>query len=297
MDKHKLPNFLIVGAQKAGTTSLYKILDQHPQVFFPSLKEPHFFDWHYQKGLEWYAQTYYGGVEQEMMIGEATPNYLYEERAIRRIEQDLGKDLKLIISLRNPVDRAFSHYQMIKRRGYEKKTFTEAIQIEKIRKEKYQAHPKLPIRSRFNYIERSQYYPHVKRYLDCFGKENILLIIFEEDFLENRALLISKIQEFLQLPYQELSADIHANEAKEYKHRFLNLLLYRKAHPLHKMYRRLPVFFRKKLETYLKHHATYKNPEKKIPIQQKKELINTYFWEDILKLETLIGRKLDVWKK
>ncbi len=111
--KMNKPTFLCVGAQKAGTTSLYNIIKQHSQIFMPQKKELHFFDWHenFAKGNDWYFKKFQNS-EKYLARGEITPNYIYKEYVPKRILDIIGKDVKLIFMLRNPADRAFSHYKM-----------------------------------------------------------------------------------------------------------------------------------------------------------------------------------------
>lgn len=105
-----LPNFLIVGAARAGTTSLYYYLKQHPDVFMSPKKEIDFFDVdkNFEKGLDWY-ERYFEGYTGQKAIGEASPLYMYLEKVPKRIAKVIP-DVKLIFILRNPVDRAYSHY-------------------------------------------------------------------------------------------------------------------------------------------------------------------------------------------
>src|SRR5262245_15946864 len=108
-----LPNFLVIGAQRAGTTLLHRILDLHPAVYMPyRRKEVHYFDWYYDRGPEWYSRFFPTGAEARRYraIGEATPDYLFDARAPQRIRA-LLTDCRFVLSLRNPVDRAFSWYR------------------------------------------------------------------------------------------------------------------------------------------------------------------------------------------
>ena len=130
-----LPNFMCIGAAKSGTTSLYDILKQHSDIFLPSFKEPHFFDIPsvYQNGIEWYEKTYFQSVKNEKCIGDFSPTYLFDEHAPERILNDLGDNVKFIIILRNPVDRAYSHYLHSKRDEHENLSFKDALSLEKNR--------------------------------------------------------------------------------------------------------------------------------------------------------------------
>src|SRR5437868_3900524 len=104
-----LPNFLCVGAQKAGTTTLYEILKQHPDIFLPKkIKETKFFVYEekFQRGKTWYEKEFFSEVKNEKAFGEIDPAMMFEEKSAQRIFDTLGKDVKLIFVFRNPVARA-----------------------------------------------------------------------------------------------------------------------------------------------------------------------------------------------
>jgi len=127
-----LPNFLCAGAAKCGTTSLHAILAEHPQIFLPQRKEIHFFEnnGNYSKGLDWYSK-YFKNANEKKVIGEITADYMFFDYVPERIIEALGKNIKIIFMLRNPVDRSYSEYLFNVRRGFFKGTFEEAIQNEK----------------------------------------------------------------------------------------------------------------------------------------------------------------------
>ncbi|MFW6009458.1 MAG: sulfotransferase domain-containing protein [archaeon] len=133
-----LPNFICPGAQKAATTSLYNILKLHPDVFLPDIKEPQFFavDKKYKNGLEWYEKKYYSNVSEEKIIGDISTGYMAIEHSAERIANDLGTNIKIIFLLRNPVDRAYSHYWMEKNKYFEVESFERALELEEERKKK-----------------------------------------------------------------------------------------------------------------------------------------------------------------
>ena len=109
----KLPNFLCIGAERSGTTWLYEVLKIHPEVYlYPYIKEINFFSEHYQKGLNWYKQFFNGSRKSSYKaIGDISPQYFHEKEAASRIAQDLP-NIRLILFLRNPVNRAFSEYKI-----------------------------------------------------------------------------------------------------------------------------------------------------------------------------------------
>ncbi len=163
-----LPNFLCIGAQRAGTTWLHRILASHPQIYVPTRrKEVHFFDWYYDRGIEWYGKFFLAGSQshRHRAVGEVTPDYLYEDMCPARIRGILP-DVKLIVILRNPVDRAYSHYRMVLRDGIFTHTFEEVVYGGRklIGKE---------------IIERGYYSRFIERYLRFFQLDRLLILIFE----------------------------------------------------------------------------------------------------------------------
>ena len=119
-----LPNFVVIGAMRSGSTSLYKYLQAHPDVYMPR-KEIHFFDRKWDRGLSWYL-TRFEGHSGQTAVGEATPTYLAEPEALDRMASTIP-DARLLAVLRDPVDRAYSHYWMEHARARDPRTFEEAI--------------------------------------------------------------------------------------------------------------------------------------------------------------------------
>jgi hypothetical protein len=123
-----LPNYLIIGAQKAGTSSLFNYLSMHPQVKNSYKKEVHYFDKNYDKPINWYKQyfPFKFGVNDKTMIGEATPNYLYHPFVAGRIKKTIP-DVKMIVLLRNPVERVISQYFQAVRKNNEKRPLMQSL--------------------------------------------------------------------------------------------------------------------------------------------------------------------------
>lgn len=108
----RIPNFLAIGAQRAGTTLLHRVLDAHDEVYVPSRrKEVHYFDWYYERGPAWYARFFpdEAAASRYRAIGEVTPDYIFHADAPHRIRLTLP-DCRFIVSLRNPIHRAYSWY-------------------------------------------------------------------------------------------------------------------------------------------------------------------------------------------
>ena len=181
-----MPNFLIVGAAKSGTTSLYHYLSQHPDIFMPRWKELSFFSrdpfgpLHKVKKPEYYYKVF-ARARNQFAVGEASTSYLYDESAPRQIKKLLGT-IKIIIVLRNPVDMAYSLYNhQVRKEGETLKTFESALAVEDnrrkniiFRKKCYGWH------ANYYYYQRGLYFKQVKRYLDAFGKDNVLIFLFDE---------------------------------------------------------------------------------------------------------------------
>lgn len=209
---HVLPNFMIIGFPKCGTTSLYDYLTQHPQITPPLGKEIDFFDRLYERGVNWYRVRFPGKAynffkhtasNKKIFTGEATPRYVFHPLALQRIKK-LIPDSKFIILLRNPIDRAYSHYNMNFQNGYEYRTFEDAIEHEEERiSGRYQ---KMESTSNyyswdfdlFGYLEQGKYAQYIKKWLNLFPKENFL-ILQSEEFLKNPQLVYHQTLDFLDL--------------------------------------------------------------------------------------------------
>jgi hypothetical protein len=165
-----LPNFLIIGALRSGTTSLARYLGAHPDVFMASQKEVRYFDRHFQRGLAWYRRQF-ADVTTQSAVGESTPGYMYEEVALSRMEETVP-DARLIAILRNPVDRAYSHYWLNHARGTEVLEFSAALEAEELRLER--SGP------RYGYADQGRYLGYLKRVSDHFPRASLLTILFED---------------------------------------------------------------------------------------------------------------------
>ena len=169
-----LPNFIIIGAAKSGTTTLFRHLRSHPDVFLAPGKEIHYFDDQFHKGLGWY-KGHFCEVADERAIGEATPGYMYFEEAPMRMAE-VVPDAKLIAILRNPVDRAYSHYWHERVRGREKLEFADAIAAEPERLadgEQRSLHY-------YSYGDRGRYVYQLQRVCQFYPRESLLVLLLEE---------------------------------------------------------------------------------------------------------------------
>jgi len=219
-----LPGFIIIGAQRAGTTSLFYYLRRHPDVRRPSSgdgsvdwpKELHFFDEHYGRGLAWYRTFFPLAAERkvarmrgrDVIAGEATPYYLFHPAVPERAAASVP-DVRLIALLRDPIERAYSHYQLMRRTGREKLSFAEAIAAEEKRlanqdvtldeQVKTARGDRLHHHHRHRaYITRGLYAEQLERWYAHFPREQ-LMVIRAEDFLSRPAEIYAEVLRFLGL--------------------------------------------------------------------------------------------------
>lgn len=201
------PNFLIVGAQKSGTSSLFDYIVQHPNVSPPERKEIHYFDYHLDWGLNWYLSHFPKKKHENNITGEASPSYLIFENAPTEIKL-LFPDIKIIIILRDPVQRAISQYKMEKFRGLEKLNFAKAIREEDNRILKSDH-----FRVRYGYVEQGKYLTYLENYYNCFDKSNIL-VINSEFFFKRTDYVVKKVFEFLNIDSTVKIQTKHMNNSK-----------------------------------------------------------------------------------
>ncbi|MCC3413457.1 MULTISPECIES: tetratricopeptide repeat protein [unclassified Microcoleus] len=200
------PDFIIIGSPRCGTTSLYKYITSHPQILPAANKEICFFSEHFNKGLAWYQAHFPPAIDaHHFLTGEATPTYLTHPLAASRLHGCLPK-VKLIVILRNPVDRALSHYQMLVRRGTESRTFEKAIDAE-LQLLADATETSLADKSYWkdcHYIYKSLYACSLKQWMNLFPREQFL-ILQSEEFYANPAATLSQVFDFLDLPDHQLS--------------------------------------------------------------------------------------------
>ena len=289
-------NLFCIGCPKSGTTTLFKILCQHSQIHTPKFKEPFFFNnSNYQNSIDWYAKTYYDDIKNEKWVLDFTPSYLYSDEALFRInEYSKGKDLKFIVMLRNPVERAYSHYLHTLRDGLEDLDFNDAIQAESERLLNYENN--LLSQLKYSYVYQSLYHKHLSKYFESFGRNNFFVINYDSQLLDKSEfkLMISDLQNFLEIKIENLNIEIKENSASESRFKFLQTLV--NSNGLHKRLARL--LFRSKLNRQILVNKLRKLNEKKmvkkdVEAEFKKNLYDKYFHADVLKLESLLGKKLN----
>ena len=194
--KEHAPDFIIIGAGKCGTTSLYNYLGCHPQILLPNKKEPRFFDKNFAHGYEWYlAQFPAISDRHDLLTGEASPSYLFLPQVAQRI-RNFAPNIKLIVMLRNPVERSISDYYQNKKSGRNQKSLEDVIKEEI---QRYEQKTDTELSYRGGSLLRSLYYYKLQRWMKIFPK-NQFLIIKSENFFAKTAQSMKNIFEFLDLP-------------------------------------------------------------------------------------------------
>lgn len=188
------PDFIIIGAGKSGTTSLYKYLIQHPRVAPAATKQVDFFHRWFDRGTGWYLEQFPTDRAEGVVTGEASPYYMFHPHVPRRIRA-FRPEIKLVAVLRNPVDRTYSHYQHQVRGRYETLSFEEALTAEEQRLASEV--PKLmedetyysKVHRRLSYKARSRYADQLEAWFSLFPREQTLILHSEALFAEPASVL------------------------------------------------------------------------------------------------------------
>ena len=293
----KTPNFFCLGASKSGTTSIYKVLGSHPEVYNSSFKEPHFFDneQNYNKGLNWYINNFYKKIKNQKIISDFTPTYLYDKNAPLRIKETLGEDLKFVIIIRDPVERSYSHYLHSKRDNIEKKDFLEALDMEKDRLKNADFLSTM----NYSYIAQSKYFEMIKRYLNYFPRKNFKIYIFEEDFKNKNSIFFECLFSFLGLKKNKIqNTNVKINVASKPRLMIVKKILSSRGSFLVTFFKFLipSILLRRKIRNTIQ--ALNNKPIKKDSLDKrvKKIIFEKYFKQDVNSLEELLDRDLSFWK-
>ena len=230
-----LPDFLIIGAQKAGTTALYAYLRRHPDITGPAWKEVSFFDRHWPRGASWYRGNFPNVLRvRGDLVGEASPSYLFHP-LVPSLVAELLPEAKLIALVRNPVDRALSHYHHEVALGRESLSFEDALAVEGERlrgeEERLLAEPGYfsPAWWNHTYKARGRYAEQLERWLEVFPRER-LLVLPSEELLAEPEPAHARVLEFLgaaphrldsyprvfERDYESMTADTRAQLAEEF---------------------------------------------------------------------------------
>lgn len=296
MDKHFKVDFIGIGAPKSGTTWISQCLDEHPDVCHSHRFETVFFENmnFYRKGLTYY-EKFFSHYKPGQIRGEFTPTYLYSVKTAQRIKEAFPQ-VKLIVCLRNPIERAYSHYLAHARHG---KHILWLNSFDEIRTK--QDNP---------YFQRGLYYEHLQRYIKMFGREKILVLL-AEDCRSKPQETVRSIYAFLGvnqnfIPPSLLKTINSAQERGVHSVAVNQWLVYGKLGAALKT--RLPLY--QQLRWVLRKTGIYKysgkvierlnrknKPWKRAPMSQEaRGFLRCAYRQDIANLEILLNRKLDFWK-
>ncbi|MGC6490594.1 MAG: sulfotransferase domain-containing protein [Flavobacteriales bacterium] len=276
-------NTFIVGAPKAGTTSLHHYLNQHTQVSMSSIKEPDFFSCREVSSLFYNSKSIQNSKDYEKLfdetkpiLGEASVSYLFYQDVPKRIK-DYNKDAKIIIMLRQPIERAFSHYLMDSRLGYCHLEFDHIFKCQEKYPQFFQ-----------QYFELGLYHDQVKRYITAFGKENVK-ILFYDDFKKDTSLVMKEVFDFLNVDNLSLNYSIQnpfvlpSNTLVAFLYKFDWL---RKSFNI--------IFTKQNIKRIKK--LVFSKKEKPKVSEHMSTVLKDYYLEDIGKLESLLKTDLSHWK-
>jgi hypothetical protein len=200
-ERRALPSFIILGAQRSGTTSLYEWLCTHPAFDAPWQKELHYFDVEYERGMRWY-RSYFPRERPGKITGEASPYMLPHPLAPERVARDLPASTKFIVQLREPVERAISHYFLERVLGCEPEVLERALELEEERlagsEEILAAGLRHYNHRHFSYTTRGQYAPQLRRWFDVIGRERILILESERLLIDST--VQTEVLDWLGLP-------------------------------------------------------------------------------------------------
>ncbi|MGC1507005.1 sulfotransferase domain-containing protein [Ketobacter sp. MCCC 1A13808] len=277
------PTFIGIGAQKCASTWIYDILKDHPDVALSELKEVDFFSYKYDHGLQWYENNFSEAGTQSV-IGEISPSYFHEPAVPARVYRHYP-DIKLIVSLRDPIKRAVSNHMHEVRIGH---LSGEDISFEN------------GLANNPTYIEQGLYATHLERWMSVFPRENILILLFE-DVIANREAAAKKIYQFLALDDQHRSVALDTRSNPSYVNRYKGLEKLRKG--LRKTVKSLGLDF---LWRYLAKMGLSKlysgvnkvSAAKAVPPPKEATIQNlaVEFDTEITQLESILSRELSMWR-
>lgn len=295
----KMPNFLIIGTAKAGTSSLFYYLKQHPQIYMSPLKEPKFFAFEGEEldflgpaknnikkfsvtTLEEYQQLF-SSVTDELAIGEASPIYIHTPKSAQKIKEYIP-NVKIIAVLRDPGERAFSAFSHLVREGYETLSFEEALQQEQKRIE----NKWIPL---FYYQQLGFYHSQLQHYFKLFDRQQIKIYLYQE-LKDNTLNVVQDIFDFLNVDNSFVPNLTKKNVSGIPKNRFI-YDLFTKDNAIKST---LKPLFANKIRRTIYSAVTTKTlkPKLQLDLQTKSNLIEIYR-EDIMRLQDLIERDLSSW--
>ncbi len=296
----KKPTFFIVGAPRSGTTAMYEFLKAHPEIFMTAHKEPHYFATDLKPRNPWMKSLrkkrnclkLFSFAKKEKQLGEASVLYLVSKKAARNIK-NFNPQAKIIIMLRSPLEVMYSLYYQLFYGGDETtRTFSEALDLEKERKKGKNFPQSLQMKQVYLYREDTKFSQQVKRYLDCFPRNQIKIIIYE-DLKKNPRKVYQDLLRFLAVDPNFLPEFRRVNPNRILKNARLQRLMNRTALFLSQYGFDLYLFLR---PLYRKFESLNLKSGRRPPmdLQLERKLKREYLPE-IKRLSVLVGRNLTFW--
>ncbi len=288
-----LPDFLCVGAAKAGSTTIHDILSQHPAIYMPPAKEIHFFDndANFVRGTDWYADCFSDATPAQK-VGEVTPAYMSYDVVPRRICDTLGPDVKLLFTLREPVARAYSEYLHNQRRGFIDGEFGKVSHWEFERSDLTRWD-----RRKFSFISRGFYVRQISEFLKVFPRENMLFLVMEEDFGQNLPTTIADIVDFIGVEAYTFEISAPSNVAYEPRSELVQKMLFTKS-AIRDEFRKL--VWSDRLRRAIRQGVMRLNgrgqPPAGLPASDIRAMQDQYYRDELENLGKLIDRELAVWR-
>jgi len=299
----ELPNFFLIGAEKSGTTALFDLLFQHPQVYLPFAKEPKFFnnDINYAKGTDWYIKTYFKDARKFPARGEATPHYLYwGEKVVSRLRQIYHPaEVKFIAIFRDPVKRAYSQYWMDVQREIEQFSFKDALAAEEQRLNEMRQELEPAGLLKYAYFRGGCYAALLQPYLQGFPRQQFHFLL-QEDLNKDFSAAVQKLAEFLGIQPSFDFKPVVSNPAYVPRnHRLHHFFLYPSG-SLYRILRKLVRMLPESSRYHLRKQALQANlrPSSYPPMDLGMEhQLRDQYRQEIKKLEAILNRDLSAWYK
>jgi hypothetical protein len=296
----KALDFIVIGASKSGTTTLFHYLCKHPRIFIPAGKEVPFFnidEW-YDRGWEWFAKEYFSHAPEHSLWGTITPRYMLDIRAPARISKLMPRT-KLIALLRNPIDRTYSYYWMRVRTGGERRSFDEIVheQLDPAHASKARLLPWNDETTGDTYLVRSEYARILRTFLSHFSSEQLLILFTDElsarpqDVLDTFLTFVGLEPGFTPI---NLGRRYHEGGTNE---RFPGLLSKAgKISPLRWLWRLLPRQHRDGILLRYKLQLNVSNHKPPVLSMHLRKQLREFYRQDVQDLEAIAGRCVP-WKE
>ena len=273
MSRVPLPNFIVIGPGRSGTTWMYQMLKQHPEVCVSSAKETLYFEEGYEKGLNWYGR-FFRHCKGSNAIGEVSNTYFFSRLVAERI-WNYNSDMRLISPLRNPIERLFSLYIFALRTAQLEGSFEEFIN-----KNEWM-------------LERHEYMGRIENYLRYFHREQVLIILYD-DLRENPVNFAKQIYRFVDVSEEFVPGNVHERieGAGKYRNKYLSKVLKKSA--LLIRYLGYPEIVTKVKEKYLSKVLYEAFSVEKYPkmSEETRKRLEKYYYRDIRETSALVGRDL-----